>query len=79
MSEKATVSGCKAVRDSSKDKGKTGALLIKLPEGKKIKGQSEVWVPHSVIHDDSEVYDAKGNNEGKLVVQRWWADKQGWT
>jgi len=34
------------------------------------------WVPKSVLHDDSEVY-GKGH-EGKLVVQRWFGEKEGW-
>jgi hypothetical protein len=36
----------------------------------------ERWVPKSVIHDDSEVYSMK-NNTGTLVVERWWAEKEG--
>ena len=36
---------------------------------------SEHWVPQSQIHDDSEVYEKGG--EGKLVVMRWWAEKNG--
>ena len=35
----------------------------------------EVWVPHSQIDDDSEVFE-KGTN-GDLVVTRWWAEKRG--
>lgn len=34
------------------------------------------WVPKSVVHDDSEVY-RPDNEEGVLVVQRWWAEKEG--
>lgn len=37
----------------------------------------EKWVPLSVIHDDSEVYDAEKNAEGTLVVEEWWARKNG--
>jgi len=33
------------------------------------------WVPKSVIHDDSEVY--KEGTSGKLVVARWFAEKEG--
>ncbi len=36
-----------------------------------------VWIPKSMIHDDSEVYDAKDNSSGKLVVKLWWAEKEG--
>jgi len=31
------------------------------------------WIPISVIHDDSEVYQ-KGD-EGRLEVKSWWVDK----
>jgi hypothetical protein len=31
------------------------------------------WVPQSVIHDDSEVFEV--GHRGKLVVQQWWAVK----
>jgi len=34
----------------------------------------EGWVPHSVIHDDSEVFDADQNSEGDLIVKQWWAE-----
>lgn len=36
------------------------------------------WVPKAVVHDDSEVFDAKDNAEGTLVVEKWFARKQGW-
>lgn len=36
----------------------------------------EVWVPRSVIHDDSEIYE--GDHEGELVVEGWFAEKEGW-
>lgn len=39
-----------------------------------VDGES-VWVPKSVVDDDSEVY-MKGN-EGILVVQEWWAEREG--
>jgi hypothetical protein len=40
-----------------------------------IEGHNDLWVPKSVVDDDSEVY-AKGH-QGTLVVKRWWAAKQG--
>lgn len=40
-------------------------------------GGHEVWVPKSVIHDDSEVFDADKNAEGALVLLEWWCDRQG--
>lgn len=36
-----------------------------------------VWVPKSVIHDDSEIWEG-GQETGDLVVQDWWAEKEGW-
>ncbi len=44
------------------------ALLIQL------EGESR-WIPTSQLHDDSEVY-ALGH-EGDVVVNQWWADKEG--
>lgn len=35
----------------------------------------DVWVPLSIVHDDSEVY-AQGH-EGTLVVPKWFARKNG--
>jgi len=37
----------------------------------------EVWVPKSVIHDDSEIWEA-GQEAGELVVTEWFAHKAGW-
>lgn len=34
------------------------------------------WVPKSVIHDDSEVYEP--GHEGALVVEDWFAEERGW-
>jgi hypothetical protein len=45
-----------------------GALLVVI-DG------DEVWVPKSVIHDDSEVY--QGGDTGTLMVKSWWAAKNG--
>lgn len=45
------------------------AILCVGPTGK------ERWIPSSVVHDDSEVY--RLNDFGTLVVQRWWAEKEG--
>jgi len=36
----------------------------------------ERWVPKSVVHDDSFVFET--GQSGTLVVKRWWAEKQGW-
>jgi hypothetical protein len=34
------------------------------------------WIPLSLIHDDSEVYDE--GHEGTLIVAEWFAEKKGW-
>lgn len=39
-------------------------------------GDKEVWIPKSVIHDDSEVY--KKGDHGTLKVPMWFAEKEGW-
>lgn len=36
-------------------------------------GHREVWVPKSVIMEDSEVNDV--DDDGTLWVQLWWAEK----
>lgn len=38
-------------------------------------GDNETWIPQSVVHDDSEVWTA--GSEGKVVVKKWWAEKNG--
>lgn len=47
------------------------ALKVKMDDDRAL------WVPKSVIHDDSEVYEVGG--EGTLVVFQWFADKEGWS
>lgn len=48
-----------------------------------------VWIPRSVVHDDSEVFAPScrgsvieepfmGEPPATLVVYLWWAEKQGW-
>lgn len=37
----------------------------------------EKWIPKSVIHDDSEVFDDDENSTGMLVIKEWWAEKVG--
>lgn len=37
----------------------------------------DYWVPKSVIHDDSEVFDELDNDNGTLIVESWWAKKAG--
>jgi len=33
------------------------------------------WIPKSVLHDDSEVYQT--GDTGKVIVKQWWAEKNG--
>lgn len=47
------------------------ALLVKLVD----EGVPR-WVPKSAIHDDSEVYSMK-SGDGELVVEEWYAEKEG--
>lgn len=46
------------------------ALLIDI-EGE------EHWIPQSVVHEDSEVFDDEDNSEGMLVLQEWFAEREG--
>ncbi len=34
-----------------------------------------VWIPRSVIHDDSEI--SEKDDEGTLALKRWFAEKEG--
>lgn len=36
----------------------------------------EHWMPKSAVHADSPVY--KVEDEGDMIVHRWWAKKAGW-
>ena len=38
-----------------------------------IEEEEEVWIPKSVIHDDSDIFEA--DQEGELVVPEWFAKK----
>jgi hypothetical protein len=64
MSDGVNLGPAKVVRATDR------ALLVLLD------GEEEVWVPKSVVHDDSEVYSEKAD-EGDLVVLAWWAEKNG--
>lgn len=64
MSKGVRFEDCTAVRETEK------ALLIEI-EG------TEHWVPKAVIHADSEVFDADDNSEGDLVLEEWFAEKEG--
>lgn len=39
------------------------------------RGGGDLWVPKSVIHDDSEVFEE--GHEGTLIVETWWAEEKG--
>jgi hypothetical protein len=36
-----------------------------------------MWIPVKCIHDDSEVY--RWRDKGTLIVQQWWAERNGLT
>ncbi len=59
--------GARAIQASDK------ALRIVFGEQKEPR-----WVPQSQIDDDSDVYDAKENSTGDLVLKGWLAEKEGW-
>lgn len=52
----------RCIRESEK------AILVRI-------GDKETWIPKSVVHDDSEVW--KKDDDGKIVVKLWWAEKNG--
>lgn len=56
-----------SVEDVVVVRGTERALLV-LIDG------DEKWIPKSVIHDDSEVFEE--NHNGTLVLKRWFAEKE---
>lgn len=39
---------------------------------------TETWLPKSVLHEDSEIDEDSGvDDEGLVVVKKWFADKEG--
>ncbi len=50
------------------------ALLVAIDDS----AGDPTWVPKSCIHEDSECY-SMASGDGDLIVQRWWAVKQGLT
>jgi hypothetical protein len=50
------------------------ALLVNIPEI----DTKPIWIPKKGVHDDSEVFDARDNRRGKLVVEDWLAEKERW-
>jgi hypothetical protein len=54
-------------------RGTDKALLVRLDDV-----GEEKWIPKSVIHADSEVFDESNENGiGNVVVMAWWAEKEG--
>lgn len=51
------------------------AIFVRVPRPDRV--PQYLWIPKSVVHDDSEVFDAKNNARGKLVVKHWWAHREG--
>lgn len=54
---------CQGLRETER------AVLVRLASG------DEKWIPKSVIHADSEVYN--GETEGQLIVKAWFVEKEG--
>jgi hypothetical protein len=61
-----TIERAKAVRETDR------ALLVQAD----FFDDGQRWIPKSQIHDDSEVFEV--DHEGKLVVNKRLADKEGW-
>lgn len=53
------------------------AIRVGLEPGSAI-GPVDIWIPRSVLHDDSEVYGGNDGAAGQLVVKQWFARKEGW-
>jgi hypothetical protein len=65
-----TIENVRAIRGTDR------ALLVRGDFFDNYTGTGEQWIPKSQIHDDSEVYEV--DHEGKLVVKKWLAEKEGW-
>ncbi len=48
------------------------AILVKLGDGP---FADKVWIPKSVVHDDSDVTE-DDRGPGVLIVAEWWADRE---
>jgi hypothetical protein len=64
------------------DEGKVSlgkATIIKTTDkaiNVRLDGVGTIWIPESVVHDDSEVF--KGcDGSGDLIVLSWWAEQEG--
>lgn len=39
----------------------------------------EIWVPKSILHDESDIDEtSEVGDEGDVVVPEWWAEQEGW-
>ncbi len=72
MSKGYTIEGAEGVKDS--DSGE--ALLVEADEFEDEGFGNTKWIPHSQIHEDSEVY--KPGTSGDLIVTEWLAEQNGW-
>lgn len=61
------IDAARILRDS--DSGM--AVLVEAPEL-----SDPVWIPKSLIHDDSEVFEV--GHEGTILIASWFAEKKGW-
>jgi hypothetical protein len=68
MGKPCSLGDAKVLRESPSGK----ALLVECED----LGETK-WVPKSCVHDDSPVFDANENSDGELIVEEWWATKEG--
>jgi hypothetical protein len=39
----------------------------------------EIWVPKSILHEDSEIdEESEKDDEGDVLVKTWWAEQEGY-
>jgi hypothetical protein len=48
-------------------------VVIRMNNGR----QRSVWIPKSVIADESEVFDSRDHAGGTLIVYSWFCEKEG--
>lgn len=56
------------------------ALRVRIakPSIPSVRPDDQLWIPKSVIHDDSECYGmGKDESRGLVIVKAWWAEKNG--
>lgn len=66
MANSTEVGTVKLIRKTDK------AILVQFDED-----DTEMWIPNSVVHEDSEVFAGMDGDTGELVVMEWWAKKEG--